>query len=166
MRRNSSFYILIAFCLNSSFLGIQAQAQEDSPLCLEAVYNVSDEMAGYGLNLVQPSAEPIQDPMNPYPGSYVRVFPVVAVFNSENPFIRKGAFIAENFMNSRSIQLRLAKRVMEACPSTSKVTFGIENSGYHSPYFRMPSGLIRGGIPLDCGRDLGSILQWGYFVSC
>jgi hypothetical protein len=116
-----------------------------------------------------PASEPVSDQANPYPGSQAKYFSMITRYNDESPYVKKATFNAENFMNSTGIQLRLAKRVMEACPSTSKVGFGFAMSGYWIYYYRMPSGLTRQGVPIDCGRGDGNgdkVLQWGYYKSC
>ena len=145
-----------------------AHGQEDSPLCLEQVFSVSQEMQQqYGLNIRQPTASILDDRVNPFSGSYIRYFSIITNYSDERAWIKKATSNAENFMNSPGIQLRLAKRVMEACASTSQVSFGFARSGYWIPYFRMPSGRIREGIPLSCNRDrMNTNLQWGYFFSC
>jgi hypothetical protein len=165
VRLGSVALVVAAFA--SSLLGV-ANAQDESLQCSEEVFNVSQEMQQqYGLNVSQPVADVVNDRMNPFPGSLVRNFPMITLYNDPNPYVKKTTFNAENFMNSTGVQLRLAKRVMEACPSTSKVGFGFAKSGYWIEYFRMPSGQVRQGIPLDCGRGNGDdALQWGYFYSC
>lgn len=161
----------IPFALLACFIGSlfgAAKAQQESSQCLEEIFNVGQEMyQQYNLNVSQPEAVLTSDSANPFPGSYERIFPMITQYNSDSQYVRKTTFNAENFMNSTGIQLRLAKRVMQACPSTSKVSFGFAHSGYWLHYFRMPSGQIREGIQLDCGRDSGGdTLQWGYFHSC
>jgi len=165
LRLGSAALVVAAFA--SSLFGV-ANAQDESPQCSEEVFNVSQEMQQqYGLNVSQPSAGVVDDRVNPFPGSYIRYFAMITRYNDENPYVKKTTFNAENFMNSTGIQLRLAKRVMEACPSTSKVAFGFAKSGYWIEYFRMPSGQVRQGVPLDCGRgNEDDALQWGYFYSC
>ena len=150
----------------SSLVGV-AYAQDESPQCSEELFNVSQEMQQqYGLNVSQPAAGVVDDRVNPFPGSYIRYFAMITQYSNQSPYVKKTTFNAENFMRSTGIQLRLAKRVMEACPSTSKVAFGFAESGYWIEYFRMPSGQVRQGVPLDCGRGNGNALQWGYFYSC
>ena len=150
----------------SSLFGV-ANAQDESPQCSEELFNVSQEMQQqYGLNVSQPSTRVVDDRVNPFPGSYIRYFAMITQYNNQSPYTKKTTFNAENFMRSTGIQLRLAKRAMEACPSTSKVAFGFSGSGYWIVYFRMPSGQVRQGVPLDCGRGNGNALQWGYFYSC
>lgn len=158
---------LLASVLVSSLLEV-AKAQDETLQCSEEVFNVSQAMQQqYGLNTSQPTTGIIDARAKPFPGSYVRNFAMITQFNSENLYIKKTTFNAENFMNSTGIQLRLAMRVMKACPSTSKVSFGFAKSGYWIDYFRMPSGQVRKGIPLDCGRENGNeALQWGYYYSC
>ena len=121
----------------------------------------------YGLNIRQPGVAVENSDINPFPGSYIRVFTMITNYSDTRAWVKKATSNAENFMSSPGIQLRLANKVMEACPSTSKVTFGFERSGYWIPYFRWPSGQIRRGIPLNCDRDsMNRKLQWGYYVSC
>jgi hypothetical protein len=144
-----------------------AQAQSESPECLEEVFAVNQEMQqNYGLNVLQPSYAIDDDSLNPFKGSYSRSFTMVTLYNTQDTYAQKSTSKAEGFMNSTGVQLRLATRIMNACPSTSKVSFGFARSGYWIPYFRMPSGKIRQGIALDCGRGNGDTLQWGYFYSC
>ena len=144
------------------------QAYEENPQCSEQVFSVNQEMhRQYGLDIRQPGVAIESSNTNPFPGSYVRVFTMITNYSDNTPWVRKATSNAENFMNSSGIQLRLAKRLMNACPSTSKVTFGFERSGYWAPYFRWPSGEIRPGIPLNCHRDsTNGTLQWGYYISC
>lgn len=122
----------------------------------------------YGLNVAQPWTEAVNDAETPYPGSNARLFGMLATFNNKNAYERKVALKTEDFMNSPGIQLRLATRTINACPLTSKVSFGIVNSGYWVWFFRMPSGKVKAGIPLDCGRANNSNvgMQWGYFSLC
>ena len=145
-----------------------AKAQDENLRCSEEIFNVSQEMQQrYGLNILQPTAAIEEDRGNPFPGSHFRHFTMVTNYSDENPYVKKTTTNAANFMNSTGIQLRLATRVMESCPSTSKVSFGFARSSYVIDYFRMPSGQVREGIQLDCGRDNGDdALQWGYFYSC
>lgn len=164
--RGSTFFPLFACCATS--LAWAVKAQDEAPQCLEEVFNVSKEMQGdYGLNVSPPATRAIDHPMNPFPGSYAREFLMVTQYGAESSYAKKTTFNAENFMNSPGIQLRLAKRVARACPLTSQIIFGISKSGYGVLYYRMPSGQVRGGIPLECGEGNGnSALPWGYFYSC
>jgi hypothetical protein len=159
---------LAAFFVGSLFY--VARSEDEAPRCSEEIFNVSNEMLrNYGLNVDQPSSEPVAEKANPYPGSQARYFWMITRYNDESPYVRKATFNAENFMNSTGIQLRLAKRLMEACPSTSKVGFGFAGSSYAIYYYRMPSGVIRQGVPIDCGRGNSNddkVLQWGYYHSC
>lgn len=158
---------LVVAGLASSLSGV-ASAQDETSQCSEEIFNVSQEMQQqYGVNVSPPTAVIIDDPVNPFPGSHLRYFTMVTNYSDENPYVKKATFNAANFMNSTGIQLRLAKRVMMSCPSTSKVSFGFARSSYLIEYFRMPSGQVREGIAIDCGRDNGDdALQWGYFYSC
>lgn len=153
-------------CFTGSLFGA-ARAQQVSAHCSEEIFNVSQEMyQKFSLNLSRPEMVLTTDSANPFPGSYERIFSMITQYNSDSQYVRRSTFNAENFMNSTGIQLRLAKRVMEACPSTSKVRFGFANSSDTIDYYRMPSGQIREGIPIDCSRDGGNaVLQWGYSCS-
>ena len=164
-------------CFGSTFLALGglavntfeiAKAQTDRSLCTEQVFNVSQEMQKrYGLNIQQPTVSVLEDKTNPFPGSFIRYFSMITNYGDERAWVKKATSNAEKFMNSTGIQLRLAKRVMEACPSTSKVSFGFARSGYWTHYFRMPSGQIREGISLSCHRDrLNNDLPWGYYLAC
>lgn len=162
---------LIFIATQLAFLAFYASKaqQKETDSCSEEIFNVSQEMQhAYGLNVTQPWTEAVNDAETPYPGSNARLFGMLATFNNKNAYERKVALKTEDFMNSPGIQLRLATRVINACPLTSKVSFGIVNSGYWVWFFRMPSGKAKAGIPLDCGRAKNSNvgMPWGYFSLC
>lgn len=165
MKLNVEHAILAFFIITSLSA---ARAEVDTPLCSEELLNVSDEMqTQYKLNVSPPAVVLSTDEMNPFPQTFVMDFRAKTNFSSPNQYERKATINAENFMSSPGIQLRLAKKVMNACPSTSKVVFGFANSGYALEYFRMPSGQIRQGVPIGCGRGNGDgVLRWGYFHLC
>lgn len=159
--------ILFASFALETLLPSAAQPRVD---CNQEVFDTAQRMqAEYGLNILQPSARPIDaSKQTPYPGSLERTFLMITSFSgpgSDNLYTRNTTMKARDFMNSPRLQLQLATRILNACRDTSIVTFGFANSGYMAPYFRMPSGLVRPGIGLDCDRRITSI-QWGYFFDC
>ena len=167
--RISSVSIVIVYLASSLFL--VAKAQDENPKCSEVVFDVSHEMQEqYGLNVVHPKVsiwETDSRANNPFPGSYLRSLLMITNFSSEDPSVKKQTFNAANFMESPGIQLRLAKKVMEACPATSTVIFGYYASGKAIDYYRMPSGQIRQGIEISCRSAAeNEPFLWGYFSGC
>ena len=145
--------------------------QKVSAKCSEEIFNVNQEMEKqYKVRVSQPYQTAAAHPMNPFPDSDERWFAMITNYNDENPYVKRAAFNAENLMNSKGIQLRLASRVFQSCPSTSIIGFGFQRSGYWIKYFRMPSGQVREGIDLGCGRESAispsTTLQWGYYQTC
>jgi hypothetical protein len=165
---SSCIFIALGSSLAISLLFASARAQEENAQCIEEVFNISKEMHQmYGLNVAQPGVGMIYERSSPFPGSFVREFPVQVDYGYEGRYPDRATFRANNFMNSPNIQLRMAKSIMTACPSTSKVVFGILQSGHWIAYFRMPSGQIRQGVSLGCGYGTEDRkLQWGYYYLC
>lgn len=145
--------------------------QKVSAKCSEEIFNVNQEMEQkYKVRVSQPYQAAVDHPMNPFPDSDIREFAMITNYADKNPYVKRATFNAENLMNSEGIQLRLASRVFQSCPSTSIIGFGFLGSGYWIQYFRMPSGQVRKGINLGCGRhsaiDPSTTLQWGYYQAC
>ena len=164
--RRSALPVLVAFIVGSLFC--TARAEEKTPRCSEEIYNVGSEMIrSYGVKMAWVKTRPITDQENPYPGSMSQFFAMDARYHGL-PEEKKAGVMASNFFNSRGVQLRLAKRVMEACPSISIVEFGFAWSDDSIPYYRMSSGLIQPGVSFACGRDVApeGPTPWGYYYGC
>jgi len=140
-----------------------ARSQGDNTQCSEVVFTVAQEMQQkYDVDVRQPIDPVLLNRETPFPGSYARYFLMNLPWLDNSA----AAYKAENFMHSTGVQLTLAKRIMAACSSTSLVVFAFVASDSSIQYFRMPSGHIQPGVPLDCGTHENDNILWGFYSSC
>lgn len=157
--------LLVSFNLAT----LQRALAQSSLDCDQVVFDTAQIMqTRYELNVLQPSARRVELGGTPYPGSLSRTFLMRTIFSgpgSDNPYTRRTTMKARDFMSSPRVQRELATKVFDACRDTSIVYFGFANSGYFVPFFRMPSGVVREGIGLDCERGQSAEPTWGYYCS-
>jgi hypothetical protein len=75
---------------------------------------------------------------------------------STNP--KKAAQAATDILNSPSLNLTWATRIMAACPDIAIVGFGMWRTGWQNMYYRFRDGRVR---PKVCISELGSSQSWG-----
>lgn len=86
-------------------------------------------------------------------------------FNEYATFSLSGSDGAGRFMDSGDVQREIAEDVLRACDTTTKVTFGVNQTDYIITWFRMPNGSVQKGVCRDPNRSNGySELPWGEYI--
>ncbi len=87
------------------------------------------------------------------------------LFNDYATFNLSSAEGTGRFMNSGEIQRQIAEDILRACDTTTKVTFGVNQTDYIITWFRMPNGPVQKGVCREPNRNNNySELPWGDYV--
>jgi hypothetical protein len=146
------------------------QANLASLDCQEAVHQAGSELTiRHGVSIKGVAIDRASHDSNPYPNSQQVRYSIVTRHGlNASDMERQASWNAENLMNSPRLLEHIAHSIILRCPEVSIVVFEISNSSYSIPVFRMRSGQVRVGVPvnIECGNTRNAIpprLQWGYF---
>ncbi|WP_156797890.1 hypothetical protein [Synechococcus sp. CB0205] len=86
-------------------------------------------------------------------------------FNEYATFSLSGTEGTERFMNSSDTQRQIAEDILKSCDTTTKVTFGVNQTDYIITWFRMPNGSVQKGVCREANRNIDyTELPWGEYV--
>jgi len=86
-------------------------------------------------------------------------------FNEYATFSLSGSEGTTRFMDSDDIQRQIAEDILKSCDTTTKVTFGVNQTDYIITWFRMPNGSVQKGVCREPNRNIGyTELPWGEYV--
>lgn len=86
-------------------------------------------------------------------------------FNEYKTFSLSGSEGTGRFMDSGDVQRQITEDILKACDTTTKVTFGVNQTDYIITWFRMPDGLVQKGVCREPNRNNDySELPWGEYV--
>jgi hypothetical protein len=138
--------------------------------CQEAVHQAGSELTlRHGVTINGVTIDRASHDSNPYPDSQQVSYSLVTRHGlNASDMEKQASWNAESLMNSPKLQERIAHNIILRCPEVSIVVFQISNSSYSIPVFRMGSGYVRVGVPvnIECGNTSNANtprLQWGYF---
>lgn len=143
---------------------VNAQELQLSSCQAEILRVASLLVSSYGVVIRETRRTKARDATNPFPDSDELMFVLDVGFNIPSPREKQYTQKALDFMNSPQVRLRLASEIMSKCDQISIVQFGIANSGYIEPTFKMPNVAPMNGVSVPCKGSVG--LEWGLYESC